>query len=87
MALTDGFTGMMFLLTSVIFLLGVVTFAVALWRSRQVPPVLPIGYGVAFTLVALRPVLPELIYHAGLLLGVVALAWLAVHLMRDALEA
>jgi hypothetical protein len=83
-ALADGFTGTMFLLTAVVFLLGVLTFAVALWRSRDVPPVLTISYGAAFALVALRPVLPEIVYHAGLLLGVVALAWLAVHLMRDA---
>jgi hypothetical protein len=84
--LTDGFTGTMFLVTSVVFLLGVVTFAVALWRSRDVPPALTIGYGLAFTLVALRPILPEVVYHAGLLLGVVALAWLAVHLIRHAVE-
>lgn len=86
-ALTNGFTGTMFLVTSVFFLLGVIIFAVALWRSRRVPPIPTIGYGVAFTLVALRPVLPEVAYLAGVLFGVAALAWLAVHLMRDTLEA
>lgn len=81
--LVDGFTGTMLLATAVVFLVGVVTFAVALWRGGDVPPALTIGYGVAFALVALRPVLPELIYHIGVLLGVVMLAWLAVNLMRE----
>jgi hypothetical protein len=59
----------MFLVTAMLFLLGVVTFAVALWRSHRVPLIPTIGYGVAFSLVALRPLLPDVAYLAGVLLG------------------
>ncbi len=76
-ALLAGTTGQMFRITSVVFLLGVLIFAIATWRARRLPAVAMALYVVGLVPVALRTVLPAPVASVGLVITAVATTWLA----------
>ena len=73
--LVAGPAGTVFLVISVVFLLGVLAFTGVLLRGRLVPRTTAVLYGAGFAAIALRTLLPEAAVAAG---GFAAAAGLAV---------
>lgn len=82
--LVEGATGTAFTMTSVVFILGVLGFATASWRVRQLPTVAIGLYAVGLTLVGLRTLLPEAVYLTALAIAAVGIGWLSVALYQAA---
>ncbi|GAA2985549.1 hypothetical protein [Actinokineospora diospyrosa] len=80
--LNAGFTGKGLLVSSVVFLIGILAFGIALIAARQVPRAAITIYLVAFVLVALRPFLPTFVLPIAVAVGAVATAWLGIALLR-----
>jgi hypothetical protein len=64
------------------FLLGVVLFGVASLRARVFPVPAVILYLAGFAPAALRGIVPEAVYLAGLTVGGLGILWLSVALVR-----
>jgi len=73
--LVAGSAGTVFMVISVVFLLGVLAFTGVLLRGGLVPRAAAALYGAGFALIALRTLLPDALVAAG---GFAAAAWLAV---------
>jgi hypothetical protein len=82
--LLAGPTGTLLKLASVLFLGGVVVFAVATWRARVLPAPAMGVYVLGLIPVALRAQVPAPIVNVGLVLTAVAAAWLAGALWTSA---
>ncbi|HYN97785.1 MAG TPA: hypothetical protein VES42_28430 [Pilimelia sp.] len=68
--------------TSAIFIVGVGTFAAAMWRAGAFPRTAIALYVVGFVPVALRAAVPLPVYLAGLVLAAGVVAWLSLILLR-----
>jgi len=79
-------TGTMFLVVSVVFLVGVLLFGVATWRAKRLPAMAMALYVIGLVPVALRTVLPGPVANAGLIITAAGTAWLAVALWSRASE-
>ena len=77
-ALLDGATGTVFLVVSIVFLVGTLTFAAATWLARRLPAGAMMLYAVGFTPVALRGVVPDGVVLAGYVVGAIGTAWLGL---------
>ena len=75
---TRGF----FLTVALTFLLGVVLFGVASLRARVFPMPAVALYLLGFAPAALRGIVPEAVYLAGLTVGGLGVLWLSVALVR-----
>jgi len=73
--LIAGPAGTVFMVISIVFLLGVLTFTGVLLRGGLVPKAAAVLYGAGFTAIALRTLFPEGVVAAG---GFAAAAGLAV---------
>ncbi|NJP96885.1 hypothetical protein HCN51_46965 [Nonomuraea sp. FMUSA5-5] len=82
--LLAGGTGRAFLVTSVVLLVGVLTFAVAAGRSGVMPVVGVVLYAVGMVPGSLRNLVPEPVYLGGLVAAGVGVAWMAVRLWTAA---
>ncbi|SPL92547.1 unnamed protein product [[Actinomadura] parvosata subsp. kistnae] len=82
--LLAGGTGRAFLVTSVVLLVGVLTFAVAAGRSGVMPVVGVVLYAVGMVPGSLRNLVPEPVYLGGLVAAGVGVAWMAVRLWAAA---
>jgi hypothetical protein len=72
-----------FLLTiALTFLLGVVLFSVTSLRARVFPVPAVVLYLVGFAPAALRGIVPEAVYLAGLTIGGLGILWLSAALVR-----
>lgn len=78
--LLAGGTGRAFLITSVVLLVGVVTFSAAAIRSGAMPVVGVLLYAVGMVPGSLRSVVPLPVYLIGLVLAGVGIAWMAARL-------
>ncbi|MGP4095931.1 hypothetical protein [Nonomuraea sp. KM90] len=78
--LLTGGTGRAFLVTSVVLLVGVVTFSAAAIRSGAMPVVGVLLYAVGMVPGSLRNVVPLPVYLAGLVMAGVGVAWMAARL-------
>ncbi|MEV4179039.1 hypothetical protein [Nonomuraea sp. NPDC049709] len=78
--LLAGATGRAFLVTSVVLLVGVVTFSAAAIRSGVMPVVGVLLYAVGMVPGSLRNVVPLPVYLAGLVMAGVGVAWMAARL-------
>jgi hypothetical protein len=81
-ALLAGPLGVAVTATSLLFLLGTLGFVTAMLRSRELPPVPLVLYGVGAIPIALRALVPEAVLDLGLLVLAAGIAWLAVWLLR-----
>jgi hypothetical protein len=81
-ALLAGTTGTMFVLTSMVFLLGVVGFGLATWRAGLLPRPAALLYVVGLVPVALRGVVPDATVPAGQVLAAAGIAWLSAVLWQ-----
>lgn len=80
--LVEGSTGKVFLVISVLFLLGVLAFTGTLLRGGLVPAPAALAYGIGFALIALRTLLPEIVVAAGALSAAAGLVALSLSLFR-----
>ncbi|MFI6503017.1 hypothetical protein [Nonomuraea typhae] len=78
--LVSGGTGRAFLVTSVLLLVGVLTFAAAAIRSRALPAGAVALFAAGMVPGSLRNVVPEPLYLLGLVVAAAGVAWLAVRL-------
>ncbi|UBU12170.1 hypothetical protein [Nonomuraea gerenzanensis] len=78
--LLAGGTGRAFLVTSVVLLMGVLTFSAAAIRSGGMPVVGVVLYAVGMVPGSLRNAVPEPVYLGGLVMAGVGVAWMAVRL-------
>ncbi len=83
-ALRAGPLGVALTVASVLFLLGTLTFAVAMIRTREIPTVPMALYAIGAVPVALRAFVPETVLDLGLLALAVGAGGLAVGLYRRA---
>jgi hypothetical protein len=83
-ALRAGPLGVALTVASVLFLLGTLTFAVAMIRTREIPTVPMALYAVGAVPVALRAFVPEALLDLGLVALAVGAAGLAAWLYRRA---
>lgn len=72
----DGPAGTMFTVTQVVFLTGVLVFAVALLRSGLVPVPGVLLYTIGAVPIGLRGVLPDVTLNPGLVVAGIGAAWL-----------
>jgi hypothetical protein len=79
-ALRAGPLGVALAVASVLFLLGTITFAVAMIRTREIPAVPMALYAVGAVPVSLRAFVPEAVLDLGLLALAVGAGWLAAWL-------
>jgi hypothetical protein len=79
-ALLAGPLGVAVTVTSVLFLLGSLSFVAALLRSQEVPAVPLVLYAVGAIPISLRAFVPELVLDLGLVVLAAGIAWLAVWL-------
>ncbi|WP_020673819.1 hypothetical protein [Amycolatopsis nigrescens] len=82
-ALQDGSAGTAIVVTSMVFLAGVVLFGLSLVRS-DAPNAAVALYVLGCGLIALRGVLPEAGLQVGLLAAAAGSAWLGLSLFREA---
>ena len=78
--LRAGPLGVALTVASVLFLLGTVTFAVAMIRTREIPTLPMTLYAVGAVPVSLRAFVPEAVLDLGLLALAVGAGWLAAWL-------
>lgn len=74
--LLAGTAGTALALTSVVFLLGSLAFAAALWVTGTAPKALVAGYALGATVVGIRSAVPTPVFLVGL--GILALSMLAL---------
>ncbi len=82
--LVAGPAGTVFMVISVLFLLGVLAFTGVLVRGGLVPRVAAALYGAGFAAIALRTLLPEALVAAGGFAAAAALAMMSLTLYRRA---
>jgi hypothetical protein len=81
-ALRAGSLGVALTVASMLFLLGTLTFVIAMLRSREIPPAPLVLYAVGAIPVSLRVFAPELVLDLGLVVLAAGIAWLAVWLFN-----
>jgi len=79
-ALLDDSLGFALTVASVAFLLGTLTFVVAVLRSREVPTMPLMMYAVGAVPVSLRAFVPEAVLDLGLVVLAAGIGWLAIWL-------
>ncbi|TMR07963.1 hypothetical protein ETD86_49840 [Nonomuraea turkmeniaca] len=79
-ALLAGSTGRAFLVTSVVMVVGVLTFSAAAVRGRAMPIVAVSLYAVGMIPGSLRSLVPVPVYLGGLVMAAVGVAWMAARL-------
>ncbi|MGI5287126.1 hypothetical protein ACQEVF_27825 [Nonomuraea polychroma] len=79
-ALLAGSTGRAFLVTSVVLVIGVLTFSVAAVRSRAMPVVAVGMYAAGMIPGSLRNLVPLPVYLGGLVVAAIGVAWMAARL-------
>ncbi|MEV0647408.1 hypothetical protein AB0I28_19270 [Phytomonospora sp. NPDC050363] len=77
--LLAGGTGAAFMVTAVVLIAGVLTFAAAALRSRALPAGAVVLYAVGMVPGALRSAVPVPVYLGGLVLAAAGVAWMAWH--------
>ncbi|MFI6395942.1 hypothetical protein ACIBHY_36660 [Nonomuraea sp. NPDC050547] len=80
--LVAGGTGRAFLVTSLVLMAGVLTFAAAAIRAGGLPTGAIVLYAAGMIPGSLRNVVPEPLYLLGLLVAAAGVAWLALGLWR-----
>ncbi|MGW0804410.1 hypothetical protein [Nonomuraea sp. NPDC002799] len=78
--LLAGVTGRAFLVTSVVLLIGVLTFGAAAIRSGGMPVVAVLLYAVGMVPGSLRSVVPVAVYLIGLMVAGAGIAWMSARL-------
>ncbi|MFI6632088.1 hypothetical protein ACIBI7_24720 [Nonomuraea fuscirosea] len=78
--LLAGGTGRAFLITSIVLLVGVLTFSAAAVRSGMMPVVAVLLYAGGMVPGALRSVVPLPVYLGGLVIAGIGVAWMATRL-------
>ncbi len=78
--LLAGGTGRAFLVTSIVLLVGVLTFGAAAVRSGMMPVVAVLLYAGGMVPGALRSVVPLPVYLGGLVIAGIGVAWMATRL-------
>jgi hypothetical protein len=81
-ALRAGSLGVALTAVSMLFLLGTLTFVIAMLRSREVPPAPLVLYAVGSIPVSLRAFVPEAVLDLGLVVLAAGIAWLAIWLFN-----
>ena len=81
-ALRAGSLGIAITAASILFLLGTLTFVIAMLRSREVPTAPLVLYAVGAIPIALRAFVPEAVLDLGLAVLAVGIAWLAIWLFQ-----
>jgi hypothetical protein len=76
-ALRAGPLGIALTVVSVLFLLGSLTFAAAMIRTREIPPVPMALYAIGAVPVSFRAFVPEAVLDLGLLALAIGAGWLA----------
>ncbi|GAA3041980.1 hypothetical protein [Actinokineospora globicatena] len=79
--LQAGFTGKGLLVSSIVFLIGITAYGIALISANLVPRAAIAIYLVSFVCVALRPFLPTFVLPIAVAVGAVATTWLALSLL------
>ena len=79
-ALRAGPLGIALTAASVLFLLGTLTFVIAMLRTREVPVAPLVLYAVGAVPIALRAFVPEVALDLGLAVLASGIAWLAIWL-------
>ncbi len=82
-ALSSGPLGIALTATSILFLVGTLSFVGAMVRTRAVPPAPLILYAVGAVPVALRASVPEAVLDLGLAILALGIGWLAVWLLHQ----
>jgi hypothetical protein len=82
--LLNGPTRTMFFVISMLFLAGVLTFGLASWRARRLPPTALLLYAIGSIPIALRGVVPEITVPTGQVLAAAGVVWLSLALYRVA---
>jgi hypothetical protein len=80
--LRDGSLGIALTAASILFLVGTLSFVVAMLRSSEVPTAPLVLYAVGAVPVALRAFVPEAVLDLGLVTLAVSIAWLAIWLFN-----
>lgn len=80
--LLDGGTGRAFLVTAVVLIAGVLTFAAAALRSRALPVGAIVLYAVGMVPGSLRSAVPVPVYLGGLVLAAAGVAWMSYRASR-----
>src|SRR3954463_319146 len=80
--LVAGPAGTVFLVISIVFLIGVLAFANVLLKGGLVPPAAAALYGARFATIALRTLLPEAAVAAGAFAAAAGLALMSLALHR-----
>ena len=80
--LVAGPAGTVFMVISVVFLLGVLAFTAVLLRGRLVPRPAALLYGAGFSAIALRTLFPEAVVAAGGFVAAAGLAAMSIVLYR-----
>ncbi|MEU4409370.1 hypothetical protein AB0F88_33080 [Streptosporangium sp. NPDC023963] len=78
--LLAGGTGRAFLVTSVVLIVGVLTFSAAALRSGALPVVAVALYAAGMIPGSLRNLVPVPVYLAGLVIAAVGIAWMSARL-------
>jgi hypothetical protein len=81
-ALRDGPLGIALTAASILFLLGTLTFATAMYLSGEVPTKPLVLYAVGAVPVSLRAFVPEFALDIGLVEMAVGIGWLSIWLLR-----
>jgi hypothetical protein len=81
-ALRAGSLGVALTAASMLFLLGTLTFVIAMLRSREVPPAPLVLYAIGAIPVSLRAFVPEAVLDLGLVVLAAGIAWLAIWLFN-----
>jgi hypothetical protein len=80
--LRDGSLGIALTAASILFLVGTLSFVVAMLRSSEVPTAPLVLYAVGAVPVSLRAFVPEAVLDLGLVMLAVSIAWLAIWLFN-----
>ncbi len=81
-ALRAGSLGVALTAASMLFLVGTLTFVIAMLRSREIPPVPLVLYAIGAIPVSLRANVGEAALDLGLVVLAVGIAWLAIWLFN-----
>ncbi len=82
--LRAGPLGIALTVSSVLFLLGTLSFVIAMVRSREMPLAPPVLYAVGAVPIALRAFVPEVALDLGLVVLAAGITWLATWLLDRA---
>ena len=81
-ALRDGTLGYALTVASISFLLGTLTYAVVMLRTREIPTAPMVLYAVGAVPVSLRAFVPEVVLDLGLVTMALGIGWIAGWLLN-----